>query len=125
MKIITYWRNALLIFIQVNGEDLRNATHEQAIQAFRQAKDPIIVEVARRGPNTENGKSSGGPSGADLSRGPLPSEKRTVQSVATRSTGVQTDVTAEEATLVAMAAATLTTEDIRAALSLRHNGVPR
>ncbi|TPP65740.1 hypothetical protein FGIG_07160 [Fasciola gigantica] len=107
----------------VNGEDLRNATHDQAIQAFRQAKEPIIVEVARRGPSTDNSTSIRDPASADLPLHPS-NEERLLQHTKTLSTGVQTDITAEEATLAAMAAAALTTEDIRAALSLRHSGVP-
>ncbi|XP_023227429.1 E3 ubiquitin-protein ligase PDZRN3-like isoform X1 [Centruroides sculpturatus] len=33
---------------QVNGQDLSKASHEEAIEAFRQAKEPILVEVLRR-----------------------------------------------------------------------------
>ncbi|VDP66037.1 unnamed protein product [Echinostoma caproni] len=100
----------------VNGEDLRNATHDQAIQAFRQAKEPIIVEVARRGLSVDITNSGRDHAGADETSN-LPKDCAPTQ----QSIAVQTDITAEEATLAAMAAAALTTEDIRAALSLHHN----
>lgn len=35
---------------QVNGKDLSSATHEQAVEAFRTAKEPIMVQVLRRTP---------------------------------------------------------------------------
>ncbi|KAF7701967.1 PDZ domain-containing RING finger protein 4 isoform X1 [Silurus meridionalis] len=35
---------------QVNGKDLSRASHEEAVQAFRTAKDPIVVQVLRRQP---------------------------------------------------------------------------
>ncbi|XP_058259812.1 E3 ubiquitin-protein ligase PDZRN3-B isoform X2 [Hemibagrus wyckioides] len=36
--------------MEVNGKDLSNATHEQAVEAFRTAKEPIMVQVLRRTP---------------------------------------------------------------------------
>lgn len=36
---------------QVNGKDLSKATHEQAVEAFRTAKEPIMVQVLRRAPH--------------------------------------------------------------------------
>ncbi|KAL5013272.1 hypothetical protein ScPMuIL_007542 [Solemya velum] len=33
---------------EVNGQDLSQATHEEAVEAFRTAKEPIVVEVLRR-----------------------------------------------------------------------------
>ncbi|XP_049589711.1 E3 ubiquitin-protein ligase PDZRN3-B isoform X1 [Syngnathus scovelli] len=36
--------------IEVNGRDLSKATHDQAVEAFRTAKDPIMVQVLRRAP---------------------------------------------------------------------------
>ncbi|KAM4740209.1 E3 ubiquitin-protein ligase PDZRN3-B isoform 2-T2 [Anableps anableps] len=39
--------------IEVNGKDLSKATHEQAVEAFRTAKEPIMVQVLRRGPYTQ------------------------------------------------------------------------
>lgn len=36
--------------IEVNGKDLSKATHEQAVEAFRTAQEPIMVQVLRRGP---------------------------------------------------------------------------
>uniref|UniRef100_A0A3P9QGC0 PDZ domain containing RING finger 3b n=1 Tax=Poecilia reticulata TaxID=8081 RepID=A0A3P9QGC0_POERE len=35
---------------KVNGKDLSKATHEQAVEAFRTAKEPIMVQVLRQGP---------------------------------------------------------------------------
>ncbi|KAM5289303.1 PDZ domain-containing RING finger protein 4 [Ctenodactylus gundi] len=35
---------------QVNGKDLSRATHEEAVEAFRNAKEPIVVQVLRRTP---------------------------------------------------------------------------
>ena len=42
-------RNVLLSS-QVNGKDLSKATHEEAVEAFRNAKEPIVVQVLRRTP---------------------------------------------------------------------------
>ncbi|XP_036957957.1 E3 ubiquitin-protein ligase PDZRN3-B isoform X4 [Acanthopagrus latus] len=38
---------------QVNGKDLSKATHDQAVEAFRTAKEPIMVQVLRRPPHTK------------------------------------------------------------------------
>lgn len=38
---------------QVNGKDLSRVTHEQAVEAFRTAKEPIVVQVLRRTPRTK------------------------------------------------------------------------
>ncbi|XP_063165414.1 PDZ domain-containing RING finger protein 4 [Candoia aspera] len=35
---------------EVNGKDLYKATHEEAVEAFRNAKEPIVVQVLRRAP---------------------------------------------------------------------------
>ena len=35
-------------FLQVNGVDLSKATHEEAVEAFKNADEPIIVQVLRR-----------------------------------------------------------------------------
>uniref|UniRef100_A0A4W3J2J7 PDZ domain containing ring finger 4 n=1 Tax=Callorhinchus milii TaxID=7868 RepID=A0A4W3J2J7_CALMI len=40
--------------IEVNGKDLSKATHEEAVEAFRNAKDPIVVQVLRRTPVAKN-----------------------------------------------------------------------
>ncbi|MEE6480851.1 hypothetical protein FKM82_012685 [Ascaphus truei] len=37
----------------VNGKDLSKATHEEAVEAFRNAKEPIVVQVLRRAPNNK------------------------------------------------------------------------
>ncbi|XP_077051749.1 PDZ domain-containing RING finger protein 4-like [Siphateles boraxobius] len=36
--------------LQVNGKDLSRASHDEAVEAFRSAKDPIVVQVLRRTP---------------------------------------------------------------------------
>ncbi|NP_001090510.1 PDZ domain containing ring finger 3 L homeolog [Xenopus laevis] len=38
--------------IEVNGKDLSRATHDQAVEAFKTAKEPIVVQVLRRTPRT-------------------------------------------------------------------------
>jgi len=40
----------ILFFVcfQVNGRDLSQASHEEAVEAFRNAEEPIVVEVLRR-----------------------------------------------------------------------------
>lgn len=40
----------LLLFcvFQVNGQDLSKSSHEEAVEAFRTAQEPIVVEVLRR-----------------------------------------------------------------------------
>ena len=48
--------------LQVNGQDLSKASHEDAVEAFRTAKEPIVVEVLRRvskhgSPNAVNGNT--------------------------------------------------------------------
>ncbi|ETE62080.1 hypothetical protein L345_12166, partial [Ophiophagus hannah] len=40
-------------FTKVNGKDLSKATHDQAVEAFKTAKDPIVVQVLRRTPRTK------------------------------------------------------------------------
>ncbi|XP_059703060.1 PDZ domain-containing RING finger protein 4 isoform X4 [Haemorhous mexicanus] len=44
--------------IEVNGKDLSKATHEEAVEAFRNAKEPIVVQVLRRAPATKAHSSS-------------------------------------------------------------------
>ncbi|XP_066051292.1 E3 ubiquitin-protein ligase PDZRN3 isoform X1 [Chamaea fasciata] len=39
--------------IEVNGKDLSKATHEQAVEAFKTAKEPIVVQVLRRAPRAK------------------------------------------------------------------------
>uniref|UniRef100_A0A7N9AR48 PDZ domain containing RING finger 3b n=1 Tax=Mastacembelus armatus TaxID=205130 RepID=A0A7N9AR48_9TELE len=38
---------------KVNGKDLSKATHDQAVEAFRTAKEPIMVQVLRRTPHAK------------------------------------------------------------------------
>ncbi|KAM6153468.1 PDZ domain-containing RING finger protein 4 isoform 2-T2 [Erethizon dorsatum] len=61
---------------QVNGKDLSKATHEEAVEAFRNAKEPIVVQVLRRTP---------------LSR----ASYGTVPEVQLRNASTQTDITFE------------------------------
>lgn len=42
--------SCVLVSVQVNGKDLSKATHEEAVEAFRNAKEPIVVQVLRRTP---------------------------------------------------------------------------
>ncbi|XP_027523817.1 PDZ domain-containing RING finger protein 4 isoform X2 [Corapipo altera] len=44
--------------IEVNGKDLSKATHEEAVEAFRNAKEPIVVQVLRRAPVSKANSSS-------------------------------------------------------------------
>uniref|UniRef100_A0A286X8B9 PDZ domain containing ring finger 3 n=1 Tax=Cavia porcellus TaxID=10141 RepID=A0A286X8B9_CAVPO len=60
---------------QVNGKDLSRATHDQAVEAFKTAKEPIVVQVLRRTPRTKMFT--------------LPAESQLVD------TGTQTDITFE------------------------------
>ncbi|XP_036387904.1 E3 ubiquitin-protein ligase PDZRN3-B isoform X2 [Megalops cyprinoides] len=49
--------------MEVNGKDLSKATHDQAVEAFRTAKEPIVVQVLRRAPRP---KAVGPPSEAQV-----------------------------------------------------------
>uniref|UniRef100_A0A3Q2GWV7 E3 ubiquitin-protein ligase PDZRN3 n=1 Tax=Equus caballus TaxID=9796 RepID=A0A3Q2GWV7_HORSE len=60
---------------KVNGKDLSRATHDQAVEAFKTAKEPIVVQVLRRTPRTKMFTP--------------PSESQLVD------TGTQTDITFE------------------------------
>uniref|UniRef100_A0A672U4D5 PDZ domain-containing protein n=1 Tax=Strigops habroptila TaxID=2489341 RepID=A0A672U4D5_STRHB len=44
--------------LSVNGKDLSKATHEEAVEAFRNAKEPIVVQVLRRAPVSKAHDSS-------------------------------------------------------------------
>ncbi|XP_075952383.1 E3 ubiquitin-protein ligase PDZRN3-B isoform X5 [Anarhichas minor] len=45
---------------QVNGKDLSKTTHDQAVEAFRTAKEPIVVQVLRRAPHPKEAVGSAG-----------------------------------------------------------------
>ncbi|XP_029105532.1 E3 ubiquitin-protein ligase PDZRN3-B-like [Scleropages formosus] len=45
--------------LEVNGRDISKTSHEQAVEAFRTAKEPIVVQVLRRAPHP---KAPEGPS---------------------------------------------------------------
>lgn len=36
---------------QVNGKELSKSSHEETVEAFRAAKDPVVVQVIRRTPS--------------------------------------------------------------------------
>lgn len=40
------------MIFQVNGKDLSKASHEEAVEAFKNATEPIIVQVLRRTEDT-------------------------------------------------------------------------
>nr|XP_054750233.1 PDZ domain-containing RING finger protein 4-like [Lytechinus pictus] len=72
---------------QVNGKDLSKATHEEAVEAFKNAQEPIIVQVMRRSPCTaKNGSTT--PNGQGAVPGPV---ERTMCSV-----GTQTELQSED-----------------------------
>lgn len=50
---------------QVNGKDLSQATHDQAVDAFRTATEPIVVQVLRRAPRATAFSPVPGPQLAD------------------------------------------------------------
>lgn len=43
----------LLFFLhtQVNGKELSKSSHDEAVEAFRAARDPVVVQVIRRTPS--------------------------------------------------------------------------
>ncbi|CAL1534531.1 unnamed protein product [Lymnaea stagnalis] len=49
--------------VLVNGQDLSQSSHNEAVEAFRSAKEPIIVEVLRRPGKSGGGTEAGGPRG--------------------------------------------------------------
>lgn len=57
----------LCLFQQVNGKDLSKATHDQAVEAFRMAKEPIMVQVLRRAPRPKPTGPSGEAQVMDIS----------------------------------------------------------
>ncbi|XP_068451087.1 E3 ubiquitin-protein ligase PDZRN3-B isoform X3 [Clinocottus analis] len=52
---------------QVNGKDLSKATHDQAVEAFRTAKEPIVVQVLRRAPHPKGVGPAGDAHVSDIS----------------------------------------------------------
>ncbi|XP_075525223.1 SLo interacting protein 1 isoform X1 [Dermacentor variabilis] len=46
------------VVLRVNGRDVSNASHEEAVAAFRAASEPIVVEVLRRERRNGTGSSS-------------------------------------------------------------------
>ncbi|KAL5106704.1 E3 ubiquitin-protein ligase PDZRN3-B [Taenia crassiceps] len=134
------------IILKVNGEDVQNCSHEEAMEVFQRAPDPIIVvEVMRRPqPSTTTSppvfptplvggggglcSSSNGPGGVGDSNsetGSALSTRRGVssgggvcsESSATRSVAVQTVFSASEmAASLAIAAASFAQQEARMAL---------
>lgn len=50
LSVLSSEMSNALLSLQVNGKDLSKATHEEAVEAFRNAKEPIVVQVLRRTP---------------------------------------------------------------------------
>ncbi|KAK2161596.1 hypothetical protein LSH36_114g05004 [Paralvinella palmiformis] len=75
--------------LQINGQDLTHSTHEEAVEAFQTAKEPIVVEVLRRVSKGSNSSSSGGGGGLD--------NKMKSQLPSMVSTATQTDEYIEDA----------------------------
>uniref|UniRef100_K1QDW8 PDZ domain-containing RING finger protein 4 n=1 Tax=Magallana gigas TaxID=29159 RepID=K1QDW8_MAGGI len=46
LQIRDFWEG--IVLTKVNGQDLSQASHEEAVEAFRAAAEPITVEVLRR-----------------------------------------------------------------------------
>ncbi|KAK1796334.1 hypothetical protein P4O66_009400, partial [Electrophorus voltai] len=53
--------------LKVNGKDLSKATHEQAVETFRTAKEPIMVQVLRRVPRPKPAGPDGDAQVVDIS----------------------------------------------------------
>lgn len=68
-------------FPQVNGVDVSSCSHEEAVQVFLSAEEPITVEVKRREPSAV-------PAGEDVSKRELPG---TAERASTASVAVQTE----------------------------------
>ena len=48
----TYLIYFILFYLQVNGRDVSHCTHNEAVEAFLTASEPITVEVLRRRPDS-------------------------------------------------------------------------
>ena len=48
----TYLLYFMLFYLQVNGRDVSHCTHNEAVEAFLTASEPITVEVLRRRPDS-------------------------------------------------------------------------
>ncbi|XP_051986949.1 E3 ubiquitin-protein ligase PDZRN3-B isoform X2 [Xyrauchen texanus] len=53
--------------MEVNGKDLSKSTHDQAVEAFRMAKEPIMVQVLRRAPRPKPAGPTGDGQVVDIS----------------------------------------------------------
>lgn len=48
-RLKTKSRDLVFLFVlQVNGRDLTSASHEETVEAFQSASEPILVEVRRK-----------------------------------------------------------------------------
>uniref|UniRef100_UPI00358EE995 PDZ domain-containing RING finger protein 4-like n=1 Tax=Myxine glutinosa TaxID=7769 RepID=UPI00358EE995 len=56
---------------QVNGKDLSKATHEEAVEAFHAAKEPIVVQVLRRVPPSSGNSIPGASAGSKRHAGAM------------------------------------------------------
>lgn len=41
----------IFLCLQVNGKELSKSSHEETVEAFHAAKDPVVVQVIRRTPS--------------------------------------------------------------------------
>ncbi|VUZ41720.1 unnamed protein product, partial [Hymenolepis diminuta] len=124
------------IILKVNGEDVQNCSHEEAMEVFQRAPDPIIVVEVMRRPQSSNPTTStstktpgvfptpqvGGGGGLLQCGSSAESQISSIPSVAKRSIAVQTILSAGEmAASLALAAASLAQQEARLAL-LGENG---
>ncbi|VDD80384.1 unnamed protein product [Mesocestoides corti] len=120
---------------QVNGEDVQNASHEEAMEVFQRAPDPVIVVEVMRRPQTKNATSAppsvfptpqvaGGGGLCGPGQGTPADSNSEISSVlsgrrgsATQSVGVQTVLSAGEmAASLAIAAASFAQQEAKMAL---------
>ncbi|KAH9363565.1 hypothetical protein HPB48_005902 [Haemaphysalis longicornis] len=66
---VRYLIRVFVFLPQVNGRDVSNASHEEAVAAFRAASEPIVVEVLRRERRNGTGSSSDFGSGSSCAGG--------------------------------------------------------
>ncbi|XP_015606434.2 PDZ domain-containing protein 4, partial [Cephus cinctus] len=87
----------IYVLFQVNGQDVSNSSHEDAVRYFQSAQEPIIVEVLRRQPGQQTAAQTSNKEPETIDT--LPVEERPVTTENCKkdpesplvSTGVQTD----------------------------------
>ena len=72
----------LVCCVQVNGQDLSKSSHEEAVEAFRTAPEPIVVEVLRRVAKNPGGGSAS--TGKMKTRSPPPPPSPDMVTVSTQ-----------------------------------------